>query len=116
MCLCELHDQPTFGASEVEHGPVLTERECIGDRRGRAGTDAGHRVQKLVQPIWIRVDGGKGVLLFITPKGTEAKQRARTIHHAWIKRNFADLLTDADLDKLTKVLEKLDTNIPTRRA
>lgn len=60
-------------------------------------------------------DDRRSIFLFNTPKGTEAKRHARSIHHIWIKRNFADRLTEADLDNLTKILGKLDTR-RTRRA
>lgn len=54
-------------------------------------------------------DDRRSIFLFITPKGTDAKARARPIHHEWIRRNFTDLLDDADLDVLSMTIEKLNS-------
>jgi DNA-binding MarR family transcriptional regulator len=49
----------------------------------------------------------RSIFLFITAKGTEARQHARPIHHEWIKRNFADLLDRGELEALIPAFEKL---------
>jgi DNA-binding MarR family transcriptional regulator len=60
-------------------------------------------------------DDRRSIFVLLTPKGANAKDRARAINHEWIKRNFSDLLDDADIESLTRAIGKLAANARTRR-
>lgn len=69
----------------------------IVDNMERAGLVRRHRPE----------DDRRSIFLHLTQKGADEKDRARAINHEWIKRNFSDLLDDADIESLARVVAKL---------
>lgn len=51
------------------------------------------------------------VLVFVTPEGTEKLHAARRFHRDGIRRHFTEHLTDADLTKLARTLEKVRAHV-----
>jgi DNA-binding MarR family transcriptional regulator len=56
-------------------------------------------------------DDRRVVLVFITPKGTEKLHTARRYHRDGIRRHFTEHLTEADLTKLARTLEKVRAHV-----
>lgn len=52
-------------------------------------------------------DDRRSILVILTAKGTETKEKARRYHRDGIERHFAQHLTDADIKALTRALEKV---------
>ena len=52
-------------------------------------------------------DDRRTILVLLTDKGAEAKERARRYHRDGIDRHFSKHLTDTDIKALTRALEKL---------
>ena len=50
------------------------------------------------------------ILVLLTDKGNEAKERARRYHRDGINRHFSKHLTDTDVNALTRALEKLSAH------
>jgi DNA-binding MarR family transcriptional regulator len=52
-------------------------------------------------------DNRRVVLVFITPEGLQTLQDARRVHRDGIRRHFTEHLTEAELTRLAKTLEKV---------
>ena len=50
------------------------------------------------------------ILVVLTDKGNETKERARLTHRDGIEQHFAQHLTNADVKALTRALEKISTH------
>jgi DNA-binding MarR family transcriptional regulator len=50
------------------------------------------------------------ILVLLTDKGTRTMERARRHHRDGISRHFSQHLTDADIEALTRALEKISTH------
>jgi DNA-binding MarR family transcriptional regulator len=50
------------------------------------------------------------ILVLLTDKGSDAKERARRFHHDGISRHFSKHLTDTDIKALIRALEKLSAH------
>jgi DNA-binding MarR family transcriptional regulator len=55
-------------------------------------------------------DDRRTVLVALTDKGGEAKERARRHHRDGINRHFSEHLTDTDIKALTRALEKISAH------
>ena len=55
-------------------------------------------------------DDRRTILVLLTDKGSEAKERARRYHRDGINRHFSKHLTDTDIKALTRALEKLSAH------
>ncbi|MGZ6060303.1 MAG: MarR family winged helix-turn-helix transcriptional regulator [Myxococcaceae bacterium] len=52
----------------------------------------------------------RSILVLLTEKGTETKDRARRYHRDGIERHFSRHLTDTDIKALIRALEKISTH------
>jgi DNA-binding MarR family transcriptional regulator len=52
----------------------------------------------------------RSIFIFQTPAGRTAMINARHRHREWIKDNFVELLSDADIKALTRAFEKLSAH------
>jgi DNA-binding MarR family transcriptional regulator len=56
-------------------------------------------------------DNRRVVLVSITPEGRSTLQAARRVHRDGIRRHFTEHLSDAELTKLARVLDKVRTHV-----
>jgi DNA-binding MarR family transcriptional regulator len=52
----------------------------------------------------------RSILVGLTEKGQETKERARQFHRDGIARHFSDHLTDADVKSLVRALQKISAH------
>ncbi|MDX6522559.1 MAG: hypothetical protein QOI17_72 [Gaiellales bacterium] len=52
----------------------------------------------------------RSILVLLTDSGTETMERARLHHRDGIERHFSQHLTDADIQVLTRALQKISTH------
>ena len=52
----------------------------------------------------------RSILVVLTDKGIETKEEARRYHRDGIERHFSQHLTDADVEALTRALEKVSAH------